>query len=331
VQATYPPHVATVETMMIWTKLSKQQQDDIVSRAAIGESIWVLAEEYDIKESSLERKLRLLRSENPPSEKIFNTSALWLDVNEPKRIFVYSDAHFGMEDRGALNAAIKVAEMFQPEIIVNLGDTLDCYSISKFKKDPGGSSLQSERDAWSAWATKLNSVCADDVQRYIIKGNHEARFETFLMENPGIADLDEMSVDSLLMTDALGYHSVVDAIYVNADRDELYPNAQLYFLHGSRALKHSGSSTRAASDMYAGASTIVGHAHRSAMVTQRTGRGISKSYEVGTLASLMPDYMFFPNWSQSILTGVIMKDFHEFQLHVIDRGRVCYGGNVIGG
>lgn len=309
---------------MIWSDLDLDKQQSIILRYSTGESVSSIAKDYELNPESLGRKMRLIK---PAKTKLFDSKQLHLKVKESTKVFVYSDTHFGVEDESALEAALLVAEWYKPDMIFNLGDTLNCYNVSKYKKDLVSSGLQEERDRWAEWAERLNTVCPK-AQKYILIGNHEERFTAYLADAKGIADLEELSLDDLLYTKQLGYHPLVNAIYVNPRGDDLYPDAQLYVLHGEKALSQAGSSTKAASDMYAGASTMVGHAHRSAVYTRRTGRGMVVGYEVGTLASLQPDYDAFPNWSQSVMTGIISSSYHAFNLHLIDRGKVMIDGKL---
>src|SRR5690606_19376679 len=167
-------------------------------------------------------------------------------------------------------------------------------------------------------------------KKYIVRGNHDGRFETWIRTiGTAIASLEEMTLDGLLYTKELGWEPICDEIIVNPRGDELYPDAQLYIIHGDSVRASAGASVRSVSESYGSVSAIVGHSHRMAMTARRTARGIMRSWEVGTLEQLNPEFVRFPDWAQSCMTGVISKDFFDFSTHLIDRGRVIINGELI--
>jgi metallophosphoesterase superfamily enzyme len=237
----------------------------------------------------------------------------------------YSDTHFGMEDQSALSAALTVANWWAPDIIINVGDTLDCYQASTFKKDIGHASIQRERDLWAEWAEKMNVASGSKIRK-IVRGNHDMRFASLVLSIGALSDIEELSLDSLLYLDELGYDPIVDVININPSGDDLYPDAQMYVFHGEKASSFAGGAARAASDMYAGASVIVGHNHKTGVFTERSGRGVTTSYEIGTLAKLNPEYHLRANWSQSVITGYLALGYHDVRVNMIDRGVVVLDG-----
>jgi hypothetical protein len=269
--------------IMIWSDLTDAQQKSILQRNANGESVDDLAAEYGLISSSLGRKIRLIRSA-ANNVRSYMRIKLPLRIEEHTRVLIYTDLHAGAEDESATRCAISIAREWQPQVIFNLGDTLDVHVLSTFNKD--------------------------------------LRFETWL-RNQGamISSMHEMTLDGLLMTKELGWEPIVDEILVNPRGDDLYPDPELLLTHGSKARTHAGTSVRATSDMYGGTSTIVGHAHRSAMVAKRSSRGIIRNYEVGTLADFDVEYAEFPDWSQSILVGYIEKGAFDLWHMMIDRGK----------
>lgn len=310
---------------MIWTELNERQRQDIIRRHGNGESVDTLASEYDLLSSSLSRKLRLLR--NGPRELYYRRAMtdLFMDGGSC-RVFVYSDCHFGMHDEAALDIALQIAREFNPDVVINLGDTLDCHVLSRYRHDPGAPSIQDERDAWYVFAESLNAVTPDaDGDRYILAGNHDIRFKNSVADW-NLTDMEEMTLDGLLYTKELGYHPICDVIAVNRKGTLAYPNAMMYMFHGDSARAHAGATARHYSDMFSTGSTITGHAHRSAMYTRRTANGVVESFEVGTLARIDPEYTMFPNWTQSVLTGDFVGDSFSFQNTVIRNGYAIFYG-----
>lgn len=311
---------------MVWSELSVGQQGTIIERISSGEAIATVASEYGLNPESLGRKIRLLRNNVAPL--YYQRNYCSITTSRMARVLVYSDCHFGMHDPAALVVALKIAEEFKPDIIINNGDTLDCHTLSRFKHDPHAPSIQDERDAWYLFAEALNSVSPKS-DKFITLGNHDIRFKDSVSEKSGLADMSEFGLDSLLYTRQLGYAPICDVIMFNPKGNEDYPDALMYVFHGESARSHAGSTARHYSDMFAGGSTITGHAHRSAAYTRRVAGGVVMSYEVGALSRLSPEYSFYPNWTQSILTGYIDSDTIAFDNHVIRNGTTIFNGRKI--
>lgn len=306
----------------IWSNLEQDEQLEIIRKYESGALVDDLAQEYSLKTESLSRKLRGLTAQG---KKVLEFQHYDLAVSQDKRIFVYTDTHFGEHDPTAIKAALIVAEKYDPHIVINLGDTVDASRLSRFKKDPRSTSIQKERDLWCDFAEKLNSVTRAELKLMII-GNHDMRYLSSLLEVDGIVDMPELGFGNFFYVKEFGYEEPVDIIYLNRRGNLDYPDALAYFMHGEFARKGSGSSVRATSEMFSGANTIIGHAHRTAFVTKRTMRGLVCGYEIGTLAKLTPTYSIFPDWSQSVATGVVGRDFISLNHHLIQEGTVMVDG-----
>ena len=64
---------------------------------------------------------------------------------------VLPDIHFPFQDKNALKVALDLINYVKPSVIIQVGDLVDCYSISRFSKDPdriSGTSLQKEFDTF---------------------------------------------------------------------------------------------------------------------------------------------------------------------------------------
>lgn len=309
----------------VWGELTSDEQSDVIERHSNGESIDDLASAFNLRAESLGRKLRSI---NQAKTKVLDVSCADMVIQDDQRIFIYGDTHFGEHDPIAIKTALRVAEEFQPDIIVNLGDTVDASRVSKYAKDPRSAGLQQERELWFDFAEQLNNV-TNPKSRWMIIGNHDMRYLHSILSVDGLTEMPELTFESFFQTREFGYNTPVDLIYLNRQGNSEYPNAVAYLMHGEFARKGSGSSVRATSDMFSGANTVIGHTHRTAFVTRRTAHGLVAGYEIGTLAKLNPSYMIFPDWSQSVATGVVGKDYLSLNLHVIVNGEVVLNGRKI--
>ena len=308
-----------------WSDLGEADQIAILNRVADGESVDRVATEYRIKSSSLSRKMRGMRS--VPKETTSGRNVMALDAYAEKSVFVYSDTHFPVADPRALACAKKIKDMFDPDVIINLGDTLDMYHFSRFSKENGRyNTLQTEIDSWLKWARWFyHGFTGESI---MLAGNHDKRLGKMAASVPGLSGVHAMSLEGILSSAEFGCQKIVDLVVVNQRGDDVYPDGDMYFYHGSSARRGSGASARAFSDKLSGSSVMVGHSHRTAVVASRSMRGPIKSYEVGCLSSLDVDWDLYPDWSQSVMIGVVSPDFCDFAPVVIDRGKFMYNGVI---
>jgi predicted phosphodiesterase len=314
---------------MVWSDLPESSRLDIISRATSNpESVENIALEYGIKSSSLSRKLRQIRSlVTSTSEEKYQRKIIRLNPDVEKKVFVFSDTHFPYGDKNALEAAIEICAMYEPGIVIGLGDSIDAYHFSRFSKMPESiPTIQREIDPWMDWAERLTDSVDSDTEFYLLRGNHDNRIPRSFAMIPGLSDLVGLDLDGILGTKELGWNSIADMIYLNPTDDVDYPDPDLIFFHGDSARKWSGSSVRGMTEKYSGVSSMVGHAHRTGVVTRRTSRGIAKSYEVGCLCSMEVEYDIQPDWTHSVMVGVISKEGFDFSPVVIDRGSYYLDG-----
>lgn len=306
----------------VWSDLSLPERSALLGLIEKGNDPDSVAVFFGLKPSSLSRKIRKI---NAVDGKGTEDRVAVITAEKEKRVMVYSDAHFPTADPLALACAIEIRKLYNPEVIINLGDTLDMYHLSRFSKSGGRKeTLQGEIDAWTDWATEFYEEFAGE--SYIVKGNHDSRLERTASSVPGLGNLSALGLDSILSASKFGCEFVSDLIIVNPRGDELYPDGDMYFYHGDSARKGSGSSVRAMSERMSNASFMIGHSHRTAVVVSRSSRGPVKSYEVGCLSSLKPEWTLYPDWSQSVMIGVLSERFCDFSPVVIDRGKFLYNG-----
>ena len=101
--------------------------------------------------------------------------------NKLRKIIFVGDSHHPFHDERAWGLAMNAAAAFGPDILVHMGDLVDCYAISQFCKDPHRTlriedEIISGRDALD----EMQSIGADE--NHICLGNHERRWKTYLIK-----------------------------------------------------------------------------------------------------------------------------------------------------
>lgn len=168
-------------------------------------------------------------------------------------------------DEAAIALAVGMIEVYEPDLIVNLGDKLDFAEIGRWVKEPGFQrTTQATIDRAHLFLAQQRAASPKAEIRYL-EGNHEARLPRWVMENAGWAfglrraNLPDswpvLSVPELLRLDELGVEYVPG-----------YPagitwiNERLACIHGSK-VRSSGSTAAAVIDDEK-VSVIFGHVHR---------------------------------------------------------------------
>ena len=112
------------------------------------------------------------------------------------RILVIPDVHAPFHDRRAWDVMMAFARIWRPDTIVQVGDLIDGYTVSRHPKDPRVASvLEQETTATKAIREELDSLGAE--RKCLTVGNHDSNLERTLMEKcPAL--LGSLNIDSLL-------------------------------------------------------------------------------------------------------------------------------------
>jgi hypothetical protein len=88
---------------------------------------------------------------------------------------VYGDTHVPFQDPKAVGVLHGIIKDARPDVIVNVGDLVDCWQISRFDKDPAR--LDTLQDNIDQARIHLHQIAqlAPKARRVILEGNHENR------------------------------------------------------------------------------------------------------------------------------------------------------------
>jgi len=98
-----------------------------------------------------------------------------------QRLFFVPDVHLPYADKRALRTAIQAMAVFQPDQVILLGDVLDCYPISFYKKFPGRKTMAQELDIGRRFLRGVSDLLPKARKRYVL-GNHEDRWPNYILE-----------------------------------------------------------------------------------------------------------------------------------------------------
>ena len=149
--------------------------------------------------------------------------------------FVLSDVHIPFHDEDTLRRVFDCVVDAQPSNIVLLGDILDCYSISRFCKRPDRvRNLQDEINIFYKLFKELRKAIPNTDIHYVL-GNHEARLEKLVLENPGLFGLRNLSPEKLFRLDDLGMYYHKTKVKID----------NFIYYHGDVVRKNAGYSAKA--------------------------------------------------------------------------------------
>lgn len=219
------------------------------------------------------------------------------------KFVVLSDIHFPFENSEAILKTIDFMVKYNPKYIFLNGDIVDCYSLSRFDKEPKRIlSLQKEFDLASAFITDLTELFPKAKIVYI-EGNHEKRLQKYLNSHPEISSLRTLTIKDLLGLDSIGV--------------EYLPNYNLnglFITHGEIVRKYSGQSARGELDKN-DISGVSGHTHRLSHYFKSTPYRDLQWCESGCLCDLNPVYLDSrPDWQNGFVYGEFKHN--QLQLHL---------------
>lgn len=174
------------------------------------------------------------------------------EVKHPdKKIFFNSDIHVDNHDQICLNLQQQFVKNYQPDVYINLGDTLNNKSLNHHE-------MQNEYVIQNDFMNQYNSFCSLvkrtskwAEQKHIIFGNHERFMTDFTNKFPQLKTLFEKLYKQPLDQFNFIQHELKSMFAINGVK----------FLHGDlRIYGNSGSCLQKFSKTF-GKDTIAGHLH----------------------------------------------------------------------
>lgn len=218
-----------------------------------------------------------------------------IKVSGSHKVLVLADVHIPFQNNDSIKKAIEVGKKLKPDIVVLLGDILDCVSISRFIKRTDERDFNKEVLAARKFLESITKTFKG-CKFYYLEGNHEQRISHYLLTHAdALANLDELSLPSLLHLKQWGITFL--------PCEQILQIGKITLTHGN-LLKGTCSMFPARSlYMSAKCSAMIGHAHRESAYTCRSLTGeVYKTYSVGCLSTLSPSYAVFNDFTAGCAT-----------------------------
>lgn len=234
-----------------------------------------------------------------------------------KRIAVLSDIHIPYHSLAALTAALTFCKKEKPDALLLNGDTLDCFQLSKFLKDPRKRHFAEElrifQETIQVFQKELNCKI------YFKYGNHEERYENFLFQKAKeLVGVEEFDLENIIKARSNGVTIIKDKRIIQV--------AGLNIIHGHEFSTGFFSPVNVARGLFLRGKTsaLQGHSHQTSEHTESDMNGkITTTWSLGCLAELHPDYAPLNKWNHGFC--IVDTDGKNFQV----RNKRIFKGNVL--
>lgn len=222
---------------------------------------------------------------------------------------LFGDTHMGFEDQTVLNVVLGVVKDVRPHVVVHVGDLLDCYSLSRFDKNPSRlMSLQDEIDRGRVLLEQVAQV-APQAERHLLEGNHEDRLRRTLWSQPGASAVFNLRK----IQEACTWENILDLERIGWNWIPAQGQARVNILpkaitkHGTIVRQKSAYTARAEMDKY-GKSGFSGHTHRLGTHWHSDANGAHFWVETGCTCLLKPEYVEDPDWQNGCYVVTFDRD-----------------------
>jgi hypothetical protein len=209
-----------------------------------------------------------------------------------------SDCHFPFHDAPLLEVWLKHLEDLLPDGVDILGDLLDCYSLSRFDKNPlRKHDIQEEIDQVQTFLEELVGRTLTYCDIRYSEGNHENRLKRLLWgKAKELAPIRNLTIPKLLDLKSLGikYYPL----------NQPYTIGGLCYLHGDLSSKSTWTAGGGGSNakkvlISKNVSCLLGHSHKMAYVCFTPWGTTYEGWEAGCLCRMDPEYIQgSPPWQQ---------------------------------
>jgi UDP-2,3-diacylglucosamine pyrophosphatase LpxH len=242
-----------------------------------------------------------------------------------EKSIVINDIHIPFEDKRAVKLVFDFIEWFKPDRVFINGDLLDCQTVGRFVNDPFHEvSMVDEIVQGREFLEKLRSILKKNAKIHYIYGNHEFRFQNYIINNArSLRGLEGLTLKEQLYCDDYG----VDVVYSGL-RESYMQYGKLFVGHYNKVSKHGGYTVKSLIDDK-GVSVIHGHTHRFGTHYRTLLDGtVLGGFENGCLCDLNPNYTMKPNWIHGFSIVWKKKDDDRFMVEPVPiiNHKFFYGG-----
>jgi hypothetical protein len=205
---------------------------------------------------------------------------------------IFADAHIPFHNISAFNTMFDYTAKYDFDFILIDGDLSDMFEVSSFNHEPDLISMPEERDATKKFLKELKRIYPK-AKIYLKFGNHERRFEQYLMvKAKELFDFPEFRWDVLLGLYDLQIEYIPEDRYIDL--------SGLNIVHAHEYKNGITSPANPARTLYLRTKdcTLGAHYHQSSEHTEPSINGkIVTCWSIGCMCDLHPKYMPLNKWN----------------------------------
>jgi predicted phosphodiesterase len=236
------------------------------------------------------------------------TEYLPFEIKGYKRAAIFSDIHVPYHSIDCITSAIDFCKKEKPDVLLLNGDTIDCFRLSKYVKDPRKRSFKQELDTFKA----LIDVFKKELDCKIVfkLGNHEERYENFLFEKAKeLVGIEEFEFENIIKARANGIDIVSDKRVIKLN--------DLFAIHGHEYVGGISAPVNPARGLFlrGKVSCIQGHNHQTSEHTEPTMSGkMITTWSTGSMCELHPPYMPLNKWNHGFAMVELDSNGIDFEV-----------------
>jgi predicted phosphodiesterase len=230
-------------------------------------------------------------------------------INGFKKVGILSDVHLPYHNLTALTTAITYLKKEKVDALLLNGDTLDCHQLSRFIRDPKKRDFKYELDTLKAFMNVIDKELKCKV--FFKIGNHEARYQHFLMQKAGeLSGIEEFEFENIIKARANGIEIIASNRYMKLN--------DLNGLHGHEYIGGISAPVNVARGLYmrGKVSAFQGHNHSTSEHSETDMNGkITTTWSIGCLSELHPAYMPLNKWNWGCAMVELDENGKDYQFH----------------
>ena len=235
------------------------------------------------------------------------------EITGYKKVGIMNDIHLPYHNIEALSEAIRFLKKEKVDALLLNGDIIDCYSLSRFMKDPKKRDFKYEIDTLKQFFDIIKKELKCKI--FFKIGNHEARYEHFLfMKAHEIAGIEDFEFHNIIKARENGIDMIASNQYIKLN--------DLNGIHGHEYIGGISAPVNVARGLYlrGKVSAFQGHNHSTSEHTESNMDGkIITTWSIGCLCELHPGYMPLNKWNHGyafVELDANKKDYQFFNKRI---------------